>query len=102
MIEAIVVMLIMGTILGLGLGFASEKLYVAPDPAFDDVLLLLPGLNCGACGYPGCAGLAEALIEQDAENVSLCKPANQETREKIANYLKVYFESKGKETNIKP
>lgn len=102
MIEAIVLMIIMGTILGLGLGLASEKLYVAPDPAFDDVLRMLPGLNCGACGYPGCAGLAEAFIDQDVENVSLCKPSNQDTRVKIAEYLEVYFKSKNKETNIKP
>ncbi len=102
MIEAILVMLVMGTILGLILGFASEKLYVAPDPSFEDVLTMLPGLNCGACGYPGCAGLAEAFLDQDAESVSLCKPSNQETRVRVADYLKIYFESKGKETNIKP
>lgn len=102
MIEAILVMVIMGAVLGLGLGFASDKFYIAPDPAFDDVLTMLPGLNCGACGYPGCAGLAEALVDQEAERVSLCKPANQEARVRIADYLKVYFESKNKETNIKP
>jgi len=102
MIESIILMLVLGSLLGLGLGFASEKLYVAPDPAFEDVLHMLPGLNCGACGYPGCAGLAEALVDQVAESVSLCKPSNQETRVKIAEYLEVYFESKGKDTNIKP
>lgn len=102
MIESVLIMLALGTLLGVGLGYASEKFYVEPDPAFDDVMTMLPGLNCGACGYPGCAGLAEAFIDQDAESVSLCKPSNQETRVKIAEYLKEYFKEKGKATNIKP
>lgn len=101
MIEAVVVMIALGSVLGLGLGYASEKLHVEPDPAFEDVLNMLPGLNCGACGYPGCAGLADALIDQEAESVSLCKPSTKEQRVVIAKYLKEYFEKKDKKTNIK-
>ena len=101
MIEAILMMLVLGAILGLGLGVASEKLYVETDPAFDDVLEMLPGLNCGACGYPGCSGLAEALVDLDTENVGLCKPATKEARENIATYLREYFEGKGVKANIK-
>lgn len=101
MIEAIVVMIILGAVLGLGLGFASERLYVEADPAFDDVLNLLPGLNCGACGYPGCAGLAEALVEQETEKIALCKPSTLEQRVVIAEYLHEYFTKKGKKTNVK-
>jgi electron transport complex protein RnfB len=101
MIEAIVVMVILGAVLGLGLGYASEKLYVQPDAAFEDVLTMLPGLNCGACGYPGCAGLAGALIDQDTDKVTLCKPSTKEQRVVIAKYLNEYFENKGLKTNIK-
>lgn len=100
MIEAVVVMVVLGAVLGLGLGFASEKLYVQPDAAFEDVLELLPGLNCGACGYPGCAGLAEALIDQDTDKVTLCKPATKDQRAVIAKYLNEYFDNKGVKTNI--
>lgn len=101
MIEAVVVMVALGSVLGIGLGFASEKLHVEPDPAFDDLMHLLPGLNCGACGYPGCAGLADAFIDQDTDDVALCKPSTKEQRVAITEYLKEYFENKGKKTNKK-
>lgn len=42
----------------------------------------LPGANCGACGYPGCDGLAEALAAGDAQ-VSACSMLSQENAEKI-------------------
>ena len=100
MIEAVVVMIALGAVLGLGLGYASQKLHVEPDPGFDDVLNMLPGLNCGACGYPGCAGLAEGLIDQDTDNVALCKPSTKDQRVVIAKYLNEYFKSRGIETNI--
>jgi electron transport complex protein RnfB len=95
MIESVVIMLVIGAVLGIGLGFASEKFYVETDPAFDDVLNMLPGLNCGACGYPGCNGLAEALVDDKRVKPALCKPASQDARDKISYYLEEYFESKG-------
>ncbi|NLA78772.1 MAG: electron transporter RnfB [Erysipelothrix sp.] len=101
MIEAIIMMLVLGAALGLGLGLASEKLHVEVDPAFDDVLTMLPGLNCGACGYPGCAGLAEALVDHVTENVGLCRPANKNERERIAEYLQTYFDNNGVKANIR-
>ncbi len=95
MIESIVVMALIGAVLGLGLGYASDKFYVEPDKSYDDVLKMLPGLNCGACGYPGCSGLAEALVADKSVKVSLCKPAPQDVRDRITYYLDDYFESKG-------
>ena len=43
--------------------------------------------NCGGCGYPGCSGFANALVEGEATKVSACVVSNQETREKVATYL---------------
>ena len=34
----------------------------------------LPGLNCGACGYAGCSGYAEALAEKKEDDITKCKP----------------------------
>ncbi len=95
MIESVLIMLIMGAFLGIGLGFASEKFHVEADPAFDDVLNMLPGLNCGACGYPGCSGFAEALVDDVKVKPTLCRPASQNVTDKISYYLEDYFESKG-------
>lgn len=58
----------------LGLGFAaamilavaSKVLYVKEDPRIAKVEDLLPGANCGGCGYPGCSGAAAAIVSGKA------------------------------------
>ncbi len=41
---------------------ANRLLYVYEDPRIDNVTDMLPGTNCGGCGYPGCRPFAEALV----------------------------------------
>jgi len=48
----------------------------------------LPGVNCGACGYSGCAGFASALISGEAKP-NLCTPGGAEVLEKISAILGV-------------
>ena len=43
---------------------------------------LLPGINCGQCGYPGCASYAKALANKEAP-VNLCKPAGAEVAKQL-------------------
>ena len=58
-------------LLGLAFAFLLSVFYrrfaVHVDPKQEAVLAALPGSNCGACGFPGCQGLAEALIAGKAE-----------------------------------
>lgn len=56
----------MGLIFGLALALAAMLLTVERDPKVDMVQAALPGANCGACGYPGCGGLATAIAEGKA------------------------------------
>ena len=60
---AILILAALGIIFGLGLSLASKYLYVKEDERIDGVTKLLPNANCGACGYPGCRGLAEAIVK---------------------------------------
>lgn len=76
-----------GGVLGLVLSIASKVFEVVEDPRYAQVLQLLPGYNCGACGYPGCAGLANALVDQETNDVRRCKPSNQDQRNSIVDYL---------------
>ncbi len=69
----VVIMAVLGAILGLVLAIASKKFHVVVDPRIDDVIEALPGVNCGACGYAGCAAYAEAIVEKGAE-INLCAP----------------------------
>lgn len=86
MINAIIMMLVVGGLLGALLAIASKVLYVEPDNRVEDITKLLPGYNCGGCGYPGCAGLAEALVNKET-TVDNCKPSKPEQKQAIKEYL---------------
>jgi RnfABCDGE-type electron transport complex B subunit len=67
---------------------AHRKLHVDEDPRIDAVHQLLPETNCGACGFPGCLGLAEAMVAGDALP-GKCTVINEDEREYIAEFLGV-------------
>ncbi len=78
---------ITGIVLGLGLALAFKYLAVEEDPRFEQLMEMLPGYNCGACGKPGCSGFATAIIEGEVNDLKLCKPCKPDAREGIKNYL---------------
>ena len=63
---AAAIMLGLSGFFGVVLAVAQRYLRVEEDPRIDRVEQMLPGTNCGACGQPGCRGLAEALVEGGA------------------------------------
>ena len=71
---------------GFGLAYAGKKLAVEKDQRINDVEDVLPGVNCGACGYPGCSGYAEAVVVEDVD-ISLCAPGGGDVATKIASIL---------------
>lgn len=85
-IKAVLLMLILGGVLGMVLGIAGEKFYVEPDTRVDDVLAMLPGYNCGGCGNPGCAGMADKLVSGESQ-IEQCRPCKPDVKEKIKQYL---------------
>ena len=86
MIKAIIMMLVVGAVLGIVLGISAKVFYVKPDTRVEDITKMLPGYNCGGCGYPGCAGMAEALVHKESD-VTSCKPSKPEAKEAIKQYL---------------
>ncbi|MDR1782449.1 MAG: electron transporter RnfB [Bacilli bacterium] len=84
--SAIIFLVILGIALGAILGLADKFLKVEVDERVATVGSLLPQFNCGACGYPGCSGLAEAIVEETG-HVSDCKPIKPEGKEAIYKYL---------------
>lgn len=66
LVNSILVLGIMGLIFGAVLAYASKKFAVEKDERIDLILEALPGANCGGCGYPGCGGLASAIVEGKA------------------------------------
>ena len=86
MLNAFIVMLIIGMALGLLLAVAAKIFAVEVDERIEKVTSLLPGYNCGSCGYPGCSGLASALVNKETDVVN-CRPSTQEKRDEIVEYL---------------
>ena len=86
MIYAIVVMLVLGLILGAGLGVADKFLKVEADPRVEMVSSMLPNYNCGGCGYAGCSGLAEAMVNGETDKFG-CKPCKADKKQEIIDYL---------------
>jgi Na+-translocating ferredoxin:NAD+ oxidoreductase RNF subunit RnfB len=67
---------------------AHRKLHVDEDPRIDAAIQLLPQTNCGACGFPGCLGLAEAMVEGSALP-GKCTVITEDEQEYIAEFLGV-------------
>lgn len=79
---------LLGVVLGIGLGIAAQKLHVESDPLVEELKALLPGAQCGQCGYVGCAPAAEALARGEVA-VTLCPPGGRSLAEALAARLGV-------------
>lgn len=84
---AIGVVLAIAAVLGLLLAVASKYLAVKEDPRVGEVTKLLPGANCGGCGFPGCSGMADSIVNGGNKKLSACRPCKPENKEKIKEYL---------------
>ena len=60
---AVIVLGAIGLVAAIVLYAASKKFAVYEDPRIGQVTALLPGANCGGCGFPGCSGMADALVK---------------------------------------
>lgn len=56
-----------GLFIGVFLGVSGKKFAVEVDEREEAILGVLPGNNCGGCGYAGCSGLASAIVKGEAE-----------------------------------
>lgn len=97
---ATVTLAVLGLFLGLGLAFAADFLKVEVDQRFTDVEALLPGFNCGACGYPGCSGFAEGIVEGEVDKLSMCKPGKDSNYDAIIAYLEDHPNNDGSKIKI--
>jgi Na+-translocating ferredoxin:NAD+ oxidoreductase RNF subunit RnfB len=84
----IVTMMALGFFLACGLVFAHRKLAVQIDPRIEQIAEALPQANCGACGFPGCQALAEAIIQGKAGPNS-CPVGGADSASRIAAVLGV-------------
>lgn len=79
----VIVMGSLGLIFGALLAFASKKFEVQIDPRQIQIRTVLPGANCGGCGYAGCDAYAESIVA-DGARINACAPGGAALVEKLA------------------
>lgn len=94
MIEAMLILLCLGVVLGGGLGLAARFLRVEESAIVTELEEILPGTNCGQCGYPGCSGAAKALSEGTVP-ANLCPPGGRAVALALAEKLGVDLDLSG-------
>lgn len=83
---AVLIVIIIGITAGLVLSAASVIFAVPVDKKAVQIQELLPGANCGACGFSGCSGYAAALSKGEAK-LGLCSVGGQAVVDSIAPIL---------------
>lgn len=82
----------LGIFAGLLLSICSKVFAVKVDEKIEKIKEILPGANCGACGFSGCEDYATKLCEQSGVKTSLCLPGGNEVSLKISEILGTEFE----------
>jgi RnfABCDGE-type electron transport complex B subunit len=67
--------------------FVAQKFKVYEDPRIDEVEKVLPGANCGGCGYAGCRAFAEACVKASDLVDLYCPVGGNEVMSKVAEIL---------------
>lgn len=83
---------IIGVLAGAVLCIASKFMAVKVDEKVSKLRGVLPGANCGACGYAGCDEYAINLAKDSGVKSNLCTPGGEGVALKISELMGVAFE----------
>ncbi len=83
----ILTLCVLGILAAVILYVVAQKFKVYEDPRIDDVEKMLPGANCGGCGFAGCRAMASALVERDDISALYCPVGGGDCMKKVADFL---------------
>lgn len=86
------ILLGLGAIFGLILGYFANIFRIEENPLIEKISEILPGSNCGACGFAGCVALAEAIASGKG-SIDTCRIGGRETATNIAKLLGITEEN---------
>lgn len=93
-IYAIISLSVIGVLSAVILYFVAQKFKVIEDPRIDEVAALLPGVNCGGCGFAGCRNMAENIVGKESTEGFFCPPGGNETMKTVAAFFGQVVEEK--------
>jgi electron transport complex protein RnfB len=99
MISAVVSLTLLGLSLGIMLGLAAKYLKVEAGALAQEIINMMPGSQCGQCGYPGCTPAAEALAGGQA-SVTLCPPGGRALAQALADKLGISTDLSAMEDHV--
>lgn len=83
----VLIMGVVALLLGVLITIVSKKFEIPQDPKVNDLTNILPGANCGGCGYSGCAGYAVALASGEDKVTTKCSVGGPDVAAEVAEYL---------------
>lgn len=83
----ILTLCVLGVLSAAILYFVAQKFKVYEDPRIDEVEKMLPGANCGGCGFAGCRAMADALVKNEDISALFCPVGGSGTMSSVATYL---------------
>ena len=78
---------LLGLLLAVVLYLVAKKFKVEEDPRVDEVEKVMPGANCGGCGFAGCRAFAQACVEAPDLDNNFCPVGGNEVMKKVAAVL---------------
>ena len=86
-ILTVVILTVLGLLLSLVLFWVAKKFKVEEDPRIDEVEKVMPGANCGGCGFAGCRAFADAAVKAPNLDHNYCPVGGNEVMKKVAAIL---------------
>lgn len=83
---SVIVLTVTGILMALAIGIIVKYFGTTPDPRAEQLAPLMPGANCGGCGFAGCNDYVQAMIEGRAKP-GLCPSMTKENIQKAAKIL---------------
>ena len=86
-IWTIAVIALLGLVLALVLYIVADRLKAEEDPRIDEVEKVMPGANCGGCGFAGCRAFADAAVKAPNLDNNYCPVGGNDVMKKVAAIL---------------
>ena len=86
-IWTVAILTVLGLLLALILFWVARKFKVEEDPRIDEVEKVMPGANCGGCGFAGCRAFADAAVKATSLDNQYCPVGGDEVMQKVASIL---------------
>lgn len=87
-VYSVIVLGVLGAVFGLLLAIAAKKFAVPVDERQEKIVEVLPGANCGGCGFAGCSAYAAAVVAGEAPT-NCCLPGGNEAAKKVSAIMGV-------------